>query len=213
MTNGILSCEAVAERGLVERYVAGRLRDDQDLGVLETHLLTCEACREEVRLGLAVRAELGAPGWHAPSQPAQPGRHRLRNGLLVGLATAATALLLVYHRPSGGPLEERDGGVHRGPEQGSVLAPVARQPTGRVASVARLRWSGVVQAHGYRVRVLDAAGTLLWEVQVADTTLALPDSLHLTIGQPYYWTVASQTGPGHWVESRLTEFVVLPGQR
>ena len=42
MTNAMLNCDAVAERGLVERYVAGRLHDDQDLGALEAHLLTCE---------------------------------------------------------------------------------------------------------------------------------------------------------------------------
>lgn len=86
MTPNLLTCEVAAEHGLVERYVAARLSDQAELVPFETHLLTCEHCREEVRLGLAVRAEL------AVQERRQP-----RRAWPFGLAFAAAiaALLLV----------------------------------------------------------------------------------------------------------------------
>ena len=57
MTYETLTCEAVAQRGLVELYVAGRLSAERDVSDLETHLLTCDTCREEVRLGSVIRVQ------------------------------------------------------------------------------------------------------------------------------------------------------------
>ena len=51
MTYETLTCEAVAQRGLVERYVSGRLQTERDVSDFETHLLTCDTCREDLRLG------------------------------------------------------------------------------------------------------------------------------------------------------------------
>jgi hypothetical protein len=82
------------------------------------------------------------------------------------------------------------------------------QPAGQVSSVAQLQWFGIPGADRYRVRLFDAEGELLWEAQGTDTALALPDSLHLTAGRRYYWTVAGRTGVGHWVESPLTAFAI-----
>jgi hypothetical protein len=82
-----LICEVVADRGLVERYVAGRLTDEPDLAAFETHLLTCERCREDVRLGLVVRAELTAPGRQRP--------HPWTVGLGLALAAGIAAVVLL----------------------------------------------------------------------------------------------------------------------
>ena len=210
MTNGILNCEAVAERGLVERYVAGRLSDDQGLGALEAHLISCGTCREEVRVALVVRAELAAQPGQAPAQGTDTGWRRLRPGLLIGLATAA-ALVLVVRR--GGRLELTPNGTHRGPTQAGTPAPIPRQPVGQVATVPEVQWSGFAGADRYRVRVFNSDGDLLWEAQGTDTALSLPDSLHLAPGRRYYWNVAGGTGGDHWVESRLTEFVTRPSAR
>ena len=92
MIDGILNCEAVAERGLVERYVAGRLSDEEGLGALETHLLTCEACREELRIAVVVRAESSALGQSKRRPWALVG---------VGLALAAGLAALVVVRSGG----------------------------------------------------------------------------------------------------------------
>ena len=92
MTDTLLTHDAVAERGLVERYVAGRLHDETELEAFEAHLLVCETCREEVRIGMVVRAETRA------SAP----RRSYRGWLLgVGLAAAAGLTSLVLLRDSG----------------------------------------------------------------------------------------------------------------
>ncbi len=107
MTNDTLTCEDVATRGLVERYVAGRVRDDADQTAFETHVLTCERCREDVRLALLLRAELAAPvRWR---------RHRRRTWPLgVGLAVAASVTALVLLRPYGAGVRAL-GGVRDAP--------------------------------------------------------------------------------------------------
>lgn len=92
MTDIALTCETVAEHGLVERYVAGRLGPGAEREAFEAHLLTCDACREEVRLALIVRAEL------APTT----SRRSRRGWLLgVGLAAAAGLATLVVLRGNG----------------------------------------------------------------------------------------------------------------
>jgi len=215
--NAILNCEAVAERGLVERYVAGRLNDNQDRGALEAHLLTCELCQEEVRIALIVRAEVAAgesgPAGPALKLPEREGRdapRRLPRGFLVGLATAA-ALVLVFQRQAA--WLGRSNGAHRGATQAPALAPVLRQPTGQVSTVPRMQWSGFAGAQRYRVRLFNADGDVLWEAQGTDTTVALPESVHLTAGRRYYWSVAGRVDVDRWVESALTDFVIGPTGR
>lgn len=210
MTNGILNCESVAEQGLVERYVSGRLSNDPGLAALEAHLLGCGACRDEVRVALIVRAELAEQPGRAPGRGAHAGRRRLRPGFLIGLAAAA-ALVLVVQR--GARLEPAPGGTHRAPTQGGAPTPFPRQPSGQVSTARQLQWSGLAGADRYRVRVFNADGDVLWEAQGPDTVLSLPDSVRLTPGRRYYWSVAGRIGVDHWVDSRLTEFVIRPRNR
>jgi hypothetical protein len=92
VTDETLTCDAVATRGLLERYVAGRLSDDQSLGIMEAHLLTCEACREELRIALIVRAESSAR-----SEP----KRRAWPLVGAGLALAAGLAALVVVRSGG----------------------------------------------------------------------------------------------------------------
>jgi hypothetical protein len=206
VTNGILTCEAVAEQGLVERYVSGRLSHDQGLEALEAHVLTCETCREEVRLALVVRAELAEQLGQAPGRGADAARRRLRPGLWIGLAAAAALVLVVQQ----GTRLELTPGAHRAPAQGAAPAPIPRRPVGAVSTAPQLQWSGFAGADRYRVRMFNSDGDVLWEGQGTDTALSLPDSVRLTPGQRYYWSVAGRVGVDHWVDSRLTEFVIRP---
>ncbi len=84
-----LTCREVAERGLMERYVAGRLSDANQLADFEAHLVECSRCQEDVRLAMTVRAELAA-------------RRPRRISLLgLGLAAAAAIAGLVVLRGTG----------------------------------------------------------------------------------------------------------------
>ena len=85
-----LTCREVAERGLVERYVAGRLSEAEGLSEFEAHLVGCQRCQEDVRLAMTLRAELAAR---------RPRRTWL---LALGLAAAAGIAGLIVIR-GGGP--------------------------------------------------------------------------------------------------------------
>ena len=64
-----------------------------------------------------------------------------------------------------------------------------------------------------RMRLFNADGDVLWEAQGTDTTVALPESVHLTAGRRYYWSVAGRVDVDRWVESALTDFVIGPTGR
>ena len=205
MTNGILNCEAVAQRGLVERYVAGRLTAEADLAALETHLLTCASCREEVRLGSIVRAELGA-------RAAQTiGRSGLRRSswFLLGTAAAAAAIFVIA-RPisrdgSGGPLV-------RGSEEGMpVIADVSPAP-GAVVSAASLAfvWRRAGMGTQYRLTVTSEQGDVVWTGASADTTQRLLPSPRLQIGKSYLWYVDALLPDGAAATSRVRRFTLAP---
>lgn len=62
-----LTCEAIAVRGLIERYLARRL-SSAELSALESHLLTCPYCQRELRIAAAIKDSLGPRDfpWHHP---------------------------------------------------------------------------------------------------------------------------------------------------
>jgi tetratricopeptide (TPR) repeat protein len=79
-----LTCGDVAERGFVERYVAGRL-DPAEVEAFEAHYVTCPRCQEDLRLAAAVRRNLPlVAGASAP-------RRRWPRPLLAGVGLAAAA--------------------------------------------------------------------------------------------------------------------------
>src|SRR2546426_2991150 len=84
-----LTCREVAERGLVERYVARRLSEADGLSEFEAHLVGCRQCQEDVRLAMTVRTELAAR------------RPRRIWPLWLGLAAAAGIAGLVVLRGKG----------------------------------------------------------------------------------------------------------------
>jgi hypothetical protein len=85
-----ITCEDVAERALIERYVSGRL-EQPEADALEEHYLVCARCREDVRVAIAVRGTL-------PGVLAEVGRARRRFvpvGIGVGAAAAGIAVILL----------------------------------------------------------------------------------------------------------------------
>jgi len=73
----------------VAQYVAGTLSPEL-LDGFEEHLLECDACRRDVRLGAAARIAL-----REPSPAAAPAQRR-RQPRVVGIVAALAAVLLVF---------------------------------------------------------------------------------------------------------------------
>ena len=110
-----LTCREVAERGLMERYVAGRLTEADGLSEFEAHLVGCGKCQEDVRLAMTVRAELAAR------------RPRRIWPLWLGLAAAAGIAGLVVLRGKG-PDVRTLGGVRDAPLYLGVAVRAAPAP-------------------------------------------------------------------------------------
>lgn len=104
MTLNTPACAAMRDRGLVERYVAGKL-PEPEASELEAHYLTCARCQADVRLAAAIAG--------APLESAR--RPVLRwAGIGVAIAAGLTAVLLVGPRRDSAELR-RLGGVLEAP--------------------------------------------------------------------------------------------------
>lgn len=160
----------------------------------EAHFAECQSCRAEL-VG-AARLLQRVPRvvrWYLPA----------------GVAAAAALVLMfapVRHAaiPNAG-----SASTFREPGVTSVAAPSAIAPRGHAPSVRAFVWSRVPQADHYRLTVVDANGSVLWETQTADTSAVTPVSFPLIPGASYFWKVDAQTRWDRWVASELVEFSVV----
>ena len=163
------------------------------------HVAGCARCRESIASVSRALADPAVAREIAAVEGA-PRRRLLRFALP---AAAAAAIVLALARPwatEGGP-------GHRGPPSASPT-PVPVAPVGVVAEAANLRWAGTSGADRYRVTLFDAAGRVLYEVQVADTAVAIPDSVTIVPARSYLWKVEARTGWDRWASSQLVQFSI-----
>lgn len=102
-----LTCENVAETGIVERYVADTLAGDE-LERFEVHLVSCQRCQDEIMLAVAVReglqaleAEVPATGASSP-EPGEASRSRTNKipaKIWLPAAAAAAIAGLIFFGP------------------------------------------------------------------------------------------------------------------
>ena len=167
------------------------------------HLAVCARCRAMV----ASVARLAAAESVASEAPAErPSRRRWP----VPVAAAAAVLLAVLAWPRGA---DQTGTGHRAPTITAAAAPVPIAPVAAVAEAPVLRWSAVPGADRYHLTLFDAGGRVRYEVQLADTVAALPDSVVLVTGQTYLWSVEARIGWDRWSTSPLTEFSIVGAPR
>ena len=140
----------------------------------------------------------------AAREPARSPRRWLI-GFAVPAAAAAVFLLAVLGRD--GRVGEPSPG-HRAPEATAADQPVAITPLGTVPQPQVLQWGTVGGTDRYRVTMYHADGRVLYERELADTAAVMPDSIHLTPGERYFWKVVARTGWDRWSSSRLFEFSV-----
>jgi anti-sigma factor ChrR (cupin superfamily) len=174
-------------------YVDGRLTV-AERAAIDSHLAQCAECRSEVvDVTRLVRA--------APQ--------RRRWTILAPLAAAA-AVFILFVAP-----RTRDSAppMLREPAVTTTGAPTLNIPRGGVTVLQAMTWSSVPHADQYRVTLFDRDGSIAWRTQSEDTTVLLPDTVHITRGVPYYWKVDARIELGRWVSSELTSFTLEPPPR
>jgi hypothetical protein len=160
------------------------------------HLAGCDHCRGDVA---AVTRLVAAPA--VVREEAAIGRTRRLIGVFGVASAAAVAALMLWPRAT------PPSAAHRA-ALGTALPAVAVAPVGLVAAAPQLVWMSVAGADRYRVTLYDADGTTRYEVSVADTVVALPDSVALAAGKRHGWTIDAHVGFDRWATSGLIEFTV-----
>ena len=167
------------------------------------HLAGCARCRGAVASVARALADSGVAREIRGVEVA--GGHRFYR-IALPLAAAAALLLVVAW-----PRQANDSGPPHRDLPSDASAPVPISPIGVVASASPLVWTAVAGADRYRVTLSDAGAVVLYETQLADTVVALPDSIVLVTGQSYVWIVEARTGFDRWSTSRLVEFSIGGG--
>ena len=199
-----LSCTAIVDEGLIERYLAGRL-SEADVEALEVHYLTCARCQTDLRLGAAIRDVLPEVQAALPIvDQAFVARPRFGWPARIGAVAGAIAAVLVgilLVRPS--PIENLP---HREPVPETETVLSVEMPAGDVGVVEEFRWARVPSADLYEVTLYDASGAVLWQVDSRETHVALPDAVRLETGVLYLWQVNARVEWDRWVTSELVRF-------
>ena len=182
--------------------------DDASRATAMRHLGVCAACREQLAdVSDALRdpaiARALSAGSSVPSRRKAPARVAL-----IGSIAAALVLATVgrpWHRSDPSPTlrDERNA-------LGTAPAPLA--PRGTVRAVDRFAWSRVQRADRYRITVFGADGTVVWEAETPDTTIAPASPSRLRAQTQYLWRVEARTEFERWAGSRLTSFEVDPSR-
>ena len=84
-------------------------------------------------------------------------------------------------------------------------------PVGDGASASRFVWRALPDADHYLLVVVDSAGNDVFAAETRDTSVAMPDSVHLEAGRQYLWWVQATTRAGASVTA-VTQRVTI-GER
>jgi hypothetical protein len=187
------------DAGMIAALADGTLPVDARAHALR-HLASCALCRRAV--ASVAEALADEPITHE-IEVVEGRTNRWRRVLRIGvpLAAAATVLVLLWSPANDSPSPHRGG-----PGQGAAPSPVV--PRGTVDRAQRLVWTGLPGSDRYRVTLFAAQGIVVYETELADTAVVLPDSLRFLSGQPYLWKVEARTGWNRWVTSDLVEFTI-----
>jgi hypothetical protein len=131
--------------------------------------------------------------------------------IAVPVAAAVTVLILLRSPLLLTRAAPGDDGAtpHRGSSGDNGVTLV--RPVGTVAAARLFDWKRVVGSDQYRVTLYDERGAVLYEEQVVDSTLILPDSVRLEAGRPYLWRVQARMGWDRWIASDLMAFRISRG--
>jgi hypothetical protein len=218
LRRGATSGAAGARRCLTHEEIASTAdgAGGDDGGERLAHLASCEACRGRLAALLRLVADdsviVELARLEAPAGGAARGRPT-RPYLAAAAVLAAAVLAAVLVRPQTAltpPGTDPDGSrLHRESAITTTVAPRVLGPAGPAAAADSLVWTSVPHADRYRVRIFERDGTLRWDEQTSDTTLAMPAHLIDAGPNAYLWQVQARTGWDRWVASDWHDLVTL----
>ena len=167
-----LSAELIGAQ--LERRLQGAER-----GVVLQHLEVCADCREELA---AVQRLVRVA----------PATRRRAWVVAAGAVAAVAAFVIVARLPMPNGMSVRDESPQRVARPDLVQPIVAVSPVNDVivtAPAVDLIWNADDANATYRVTLQDEAGRVIWTTPTRDTTVVVPDTVKLTAGNAYYWSV------------------------
>ena len=177
---------------LIASYLDRRM-SEADREQFENHLAECEDCRRAVIEARSLMKQV-RPTW--------------RMNTVVGVLAAALIFVVV-------DLKVQHRNDLAAPASTRAVQPVgsAITPYGPIGEVARagLRfvWSPLANAISYRLSLVDANSQPVWSTAAADTSIALPPSVSLRVGENYFWSVDALASDGATRSTGLHEFHVI----
>jgi len=187
------------EDDVLAAYVDGALPAAERRNA-EEHLAECATCRDELvgisklvagrapvrrwpRLAASLAAVAAAAiafavvgPWRVASGPSTPPGDRMRESTLVGGASGRAVAVVT-------------------PAEGETVTP----------DTLRFAWRAVAPNATYLLKLADEA-SVRWTKDTADTTLTLPDSVHLDPGRSYHWWVDALTADGRVASTGVRQF-------
>lgn len=201
-----LSCDAIIEHGLIERYLTGAV-SEPEVEAFESHYLTCSRCQTELRMAAAIRDALpdleqaAADASPVAAMPWWHGRRARIGGVAAAIAAVLAGIVLL-------PPELRERAQHRDAVPAATMPPAVETPRGEVGTVDEFSWTAVSGADLYRVTLYDMAGNVISTIGTRETHAALPDSVRLEPGELYLWQVSARVGWDRWLNSELVRFTI-----
>jgi len=190
-----LGDDAIAALAAAE--LEGRVRTEALL-----HLAVCGHCRRTVASLAEALADPAVSAARAGSGRA-PGYRFLRFAAPAAAAAALGVAVLGRNGDDAPPTT-----THRAPETAPIGDPAPISPRGVASRPTSLRWESVAGADLYRVTLFQSDGRVLYQLEIRDTTVAVPDSVRLTGGNSYLWKVEARTGWDRWTSSPLVDFSI-----
>ena len=177
------------------------------------HLASCARCRHELASVLQLLRDSSIVDEITRLEqpvPIRVVRRRLLHAApVLGLMAAGLAFVLLWpgsNTRTSAPTA--DSARYRDRALTSTVAPRLISPAGDVASATAFVWTSVPRADRYRVTVFDREGSVVWESETSDTTLAMPSAINRARGPLFLWDVKARTGFDRWVDSEPKTFTI-----
>lgn len=189
-----INCPYGDDSDIDARYLAGVLSAAES-EAFEEHYFSCDRCFAAVQRGNEIRAALSLPAStdtiESPPIVIPLIRRRRRfSAWQPALAAAAAVILILGVRQLNAP--RRSASVLppvSGSDAPRGAAPALTLTSHATTAVLVAAWSPPSAARSYRVRLLATDGSLLFEREIADTSIMLSRDLLRGAKSPVYWEV------------------------